>query len=159
MTRVEHVDELFVARHRANRAGWASIARMAGVSEGDLRRKFEAGFRAADWPMSGRPAARPAPRETVRLGLIRAGFTDADALMLARLWQANGGRVLNQALTEGIAGGSASTDAAREMRRAAIAKGIAFEKPKASGFCLAAEGVVKVEVLAGLRDASGRRVE
>lgn len=145
MTRAGDIDIGWVASKRAARIGWADIARMAGCAEADLRRHFDPGATGADW--TRRPAN---PRETVRQALLRQGFTADEALILARLWLANGARCTSRDLSSGIAGGELARELCAEAKRRAWAKGIGFEQGP-GGYALSPAGLLKISELAGLK--------
>jgi len=146
MTRAQDIAPEWVAQKRAANMGWATIARMAGCNEVDLRRAHEAGFVGAEVPRR-----TLAPRERVEAALRGAGLHSDFARIVARLWQANGARVLADELCRGLAGGAAACNLVRDARTAARKLDIAFEVRAGVGFALAPEGVIKVSELAGMR--------
>ena len=145
MTRAQDVDGTFVASKRAMGASWGAIARMAGCSELDLRREHDFGFKPAVDVIPRRPES---PRDVVAKALRRAGATRDEAMVLARLWMANGARCRSDDLARGIAGGGAAQDVCKGAKQAAKRLGIAFADGP-SGFALAAAGVVRISELAG----------
>ena len=154
MTQVEDVSAHFVARHRANRANWGAIARMAGVSEPSLRRRFDRDYQPVESAHT-----TTSPRDRMIAGLRGKGFGADAAVILARLWQANGARMQPRDLIVGLAGLALASNLVTDARRAAMRRGIAFADRAPGGHALTADGVVVLETLAGLRDASGRAVE
>lgn len=146
MTRAEDVDAHFVARKRAMGASWSAIARMAGCSEMDLRRRFDA---TANTTL---PVARPLnPREQVERVLKARGMSADHAVILARLWHANGATVSGVELARGIIGGGAAQDVCKEARRVAKDRlGLTFG-PK--GFALTAGDINRLNrMVAGVDD-------
>lgn len=152
MTRAEDVSAAFVAEKRRMGAGWGAIARMTGAPERDLRRLHDDGW--VDPCLTVAKAL--SPRERVRDGLMRAGMARQDAEILARLWHANGSRLVSRALAAGIAGGGAAYDVVKAAKRAAEERGVRFAN-SAQGFALAPEGVAAVAALAGVRFERGAR--
>lgn len=144
MTRAQDVPASFVETQRARRASWGAIALMAGCSEVDLRRHHDPKFGAA--ALAAVPRRTPAPRDAARGVLVRAGLHPDDALMVARLWQANGARVSNEDLARGLAVAPDVRSACLGARRRAEALGIAFG-PARHGLALTAEGVSFVSEL------------
>lgn len=146
MTRAQDVDMAFVAGKRALGASWSAIARMSGCSEADLRRHHDTGYVAAADVTPKRPDS---PRDAVAKALRRAGVHPDSALILARLWQANGARLRSDDLARGIAGGGAAQAACQDAKRAGRRLGIGFVNA-VTGFALSGEGVVRISELAGL---------
>lgn len=145
MTRASDVDPAFVEAKRQARVGWASIARMAGCAEADLRRRFDP----AALGMAALPSRPKAQHEVVREFLLSAGLCSDDAQILTRMWRANGARQSSAQLAAGIAGGGAAIDACKEARNSGRRRlGLPFA---VSGFALAPEGVDRLSRLAGLR--------
>lgn len=149
MTRVADVSVDFVAGYRARGYGWGVIARVAGCHEADLRRAFDPTYAAT--PLAG-PA--PTPRERVRKALVKGGFDGEQAVILSRLWQANGGRITGDELARGIIGGGGATDAVRDAIRAAVRRGFEYTR-SGRGWALTADSVVRISRLAGLKDSEG----
>lgn len=145
MTRAQDVEAEWVASRRAARMGWAAIARMAGCSELDLRRHHDPLAPKADVAVRAE-----SPRDRVCRALRRAGMRADEALIIARLWQANGARLKSHELARGVAGGGAAVSICREAKLAAMRLGVGFVNG-ASGFQLSGEGVGRVSELAGLR--------
>lgn len=145
MTRALDVDYAWVAGKRAANASWAAIARMAGCNEIDLRRVHDVGFMAPAVARREQP-----PRERVEAALRRAGLHGDFARIVARLWQANGARMLAGDLCKGVAGGAAACNMVRDARTASRKLGIGFEVKAGSGFALTPAGVVRVSEIAGL---------
>ncbi|RZJ19103.1 MAG: hypothetical protein EON91_02600 [Brevundimonas sp.] len=146
MTRAVDVPVGFVIEKRALRCSWSAIARMAGVTEHDLRRHHDAA-----WTGGVVPVRAESPREMVRRALRRAGLDEESALIVARLWHANAGRVATESLTRGIIGGGGAYVAVVEARRRAATLGITFAPASGRGFALTPEGVVRVAHIADLR--------
>ena len=145
MTRIQDVDAGFVASKRALGAGWGAIARMAGCSETDLRRKHDLRFMAE---VRTGPELEENPRDVVAMALRQIGVDADEALVLARLWMAKGGRCRSNDLAAGIAGGNAAYDVCRAARATACRLGIGFVIGGV-GFALSAEGVVRISELTG----------
>lgn len=145
MTRAQDVDGGFVASKRAMGASWGAIARMAGCSELDLRRAHDLGFKPA---VDAMPRRAESPRDVVAKALRRAGATRDEAMVLARLWMANGARCRSDDLARGIAGGGAAQDVCKAAKQTAKRLGIAFADGP-TGFALSAAGVVRISELAG----------
>ena len=149
MTRAAMIDSRWVADKRAARVGWPSIARMAGVSEIDLRRAHDMTF--VGEASAAFPRRAESPRELVRKALERAGLPNESAIVISRLWHANGARLQNDALARGIAGGGLATDVCREAkRRAEQLLGLRFVRGSGIGFQLSPESIVRVSDLACL---------
>lgn len=147
MTRASDVDPAFVEAKRRAGVGWASIARMAGCAEADLRRRFDP----AALGMTSLPARPKAQHEIVREFLLGSGLCGDDAQILTRMWRANGARQSSAQLAAGIAGGGAAIDACKEARNSGRRRlSLQFA---VSGLALAPEGVEKLSQLAGLKRA------
>lgn len=142
--RAADVDHGWVAQRRAARMSWAAIARMAGCAEADLRRHHDPASIKADWTL--RPTN---PRDQVRRVLRRLGLGPDHALILARLWMANGARCKSADLAAGIAGGEAARELCAEAKRCAFNRGITFAQGP-GGFALTSEGLAVIADLAGM---------
>lgn len=120
MTRVQDVDADFVLSKRALRASWGAIAQMTGCAELELRRRFD--------PVGLTPVVTPAavaslpPREKAMRALEAAGLRRDAAVIVARLWQANGGVIASEVLARGVAGGGAAQDECKRARDEARAR-------------------------------------
>lgn len=156
MTRASDVGADYVARMRGRNLSWASIARMTGAPEIDLRRLY--GGLVVDL-MAAAPMDGVAAGERVRSALIAAGMDRPSAQIITRLWRANGGRMTAAQLTQGLMAvtvdGGGDSDSARlwrvrQARAAAEALGIAFGHPS-RGCCLSPEGLATVSRIAGLK--------
>lgn len=145
MTRAQDVDAAFVASKRAIGAGWSAIARMTGCSELDLRRKHDVGYAVAADVM---PRRAESPRDVVATALRRIGVGGDQAVVLARLWMANGARCRSEDLARGIAGGGAAQEICRDAKMTGRRLGIGFVDG-GIGFALTADGVERIGDLAG----------
>lgn len=145
MTRAADIDIGWVAQRRGANMSWAAIANMAGCSEADLRRHYDANAASAGWL---RRAVNP--RETVRTALRARGFTPDEALILARLWLANGARCKSAELAAGITGGEAAREICSEAKRRAFNQGVRFEIGP-GGYALTPGGIQTISGWAGLR--------
>lgn len=120
MTRIADVSAHFVAEKRAMRASWSAIARMTGCAEPELRRRFDpVGLTPIAAPV---PAVGLSPREKATRALEAAGLRREAALIVARLWLANGGVVASDVLARGVAGGGAAQDECKRVRDEARAR-------------------------------------
>jgi hypothetical protein len=147
MTRVQDIDAGWVRDKRAANVSWSAIARMAGCSEHDLRKRLDAGFTPLDLTPS--VPATMTPRDQVRAALKKRGLSDDHALVIARLWLANGARKRSTELTAGIAGGGAAQSVCAEAKRDARRIGVTFA-PGPMGLALTPEAVGLLSEMAGL---------
>lgn len=123
MSRAALLDGGFVASKRRIGASWSAIAGMTGVAETDLRRHFEAGF------LDPTPRRALSPREAMEALLTNSGLIADHAVVIARLWQANGARIDNDTLARGVLGGSAAAPLVTAATRAAEARlGLVFRR-------------------------------
>lgn len=143
--RAADVDIGWVAQRRAAKMSWSAIARMAGCAEADLRRYFDGSAGSVDWL-----SRAVSPRDTVRTALMAKGFTPDEALILARLWAANGRRCKSIELAAGITGGEAAREICAEAKRRAFNHGIRFEIGP-GGYALTPGGIQTIATLAGLK--------
>ena len=114
MTRAADVDRGFVETKRKAGIGWSAISRMTGANEADLRRSFDPTVSAEILTMTARAAA---PGEVLEQHLKSIGFGADEALIVRRLWLANGACVGTSQLSRGVGGGAAGTMAVSEARR------------------------------------------
>ncbi|WP_438852637.1 hypothetical protein [Brevundimonas nasdae] len=101
MTRIEDVSAHYVAEKRRLNASWAAIARMTGCSETALRQRFAP---SGDLRPAVGEARLMSPRLKAEKAMRAAGVSQASAVILARLWHANGARVTGVELTRGLDG-------------------------------------------------------
>lgn len=149
MTRAQDVDCSFVEMKRSAGIGWSAISRMTGANEADLRRIFDPTVSAEILTMTARPLS---PGEIVERHLKALGFGADEALIVRRLWLANGSDVSNVDLARGIAGGGAMTDAIGGARRMlAVRTGIrAVRSVGKLGYRMDAADVVALSRAAGI---------
>lgn len=144
MTRIADVSAHFVAEKRAMRASWATIARMTGCAEVELRRRFEHG---GVGMLDDAPAIAASPLDQARAGLMRRGCPPGEALILARMWMANGARRHADDLARGLTHLITAQGACRAAKAWAVDHGVGFSQ----GFVPTDAGVQRLGVLAGLR--------
>ena len=157
--RAQDVSALFVAEKRRLNASWAAIARMAGVSEADLRRHHDAAF-GAGFVSAARKDPR-SDREKVRDALTGRGLTFDQAVILSRMWIADGSRKKSVDLAAGIGGGEAAgiavRDALRAGKRLGLTQTTAGSSTAGVGYALTGGSIVALSKLAGLgQDRPGR---
>lgn len=137
-TRVDFVDADFVMSKRAMRASWGAIAAMTGCPVDALRRKFDTALP----PLPAPKAVALSPRQKAEQALMKGGLRRDAAVIIARLWHANGAVMSGEELARGIAGGGAAQDECKAARAEAKARlGLAFRD---KGFGLTTGDVVAV---------------
>ncbi|WP_426018975.1 hypothetical protein [Brevundimonas sp. DWR2-3-1b1] len=137
-TRADFVDADFVMSKRALRASWGAISAMTGCPEIELRRKFDTALP----PLPAPTVMALSPRQKAEQALMKGGLRRDTAVIVARLWQANGAVISGDDLARGIAGGGAAQDACKAARAEAKERlGLAF-RPK--GFGLTTDDLVAV---------------
>lgn len=160
--RAQDVSAMFVAEKRRLNASWAAIARMTGVSETALRQHHDPAWcRSMAGPV--RKDAR-SDREKVRDVLVGRGLTFDQAVILSRLWMADGARRKSGDLAAGIAGGEAAgiavRDALRVAKRFGLTQATAGSSTAGVGYALTGASIVALSKLAGLGQARpGRPTE
>lgn len=152
--RAQDVSASFVAEKRRLNASWSAIARMAGVSETSLREHHDPQWRrtiAVGAPVRKDPRS---DRERVRDVLIGRGLSFDQAVILSRMWMANGARRKTADLAQGMASGldasNAVKDAIRVGKRLGLSQLVSGQQTPGSGFALTAASVVALSRLAGL---------
>lgn len=152
--RAQDVSALFVAEKRRLNASWAAIARMAGVPETSLREQHDPTWRR---PVTVGVAVRKdarSDREKVRDALIGRGLTFDQAVILSRMWIANGARTKTAVLTHGIATGEAGQRAVRDAfrvgKRLGLSQLVSGTQTAGAGVALTAASIVALSKLAGL---------
>lgn len=150
MTRIADVSAHFVAEKRAMRASWSAIARMTGCSETALRRRFENG--GAGMLDAAAPVAA-SPQDQARAGLMRRGCPPGEALVLARMWMANGARRHADDLARGLTLLTTAQGACRAAKAWATDQGVTFSQ----GFVPTDAGVQRLSILAGMKPGTGGR--
>lgn len=161
--RAQDVSALFVAEKRRMNASWSAISRMTGVPEVALRRHHDETF-----GMGGGTgfvdAVRKDPRsdrEKVRDALTGRGLTFDQAVILSRMWLANGARRKSADLAQGTAGGAAAAPAVNDAlwvgKRLGLSKATAGSSSAGVGYALTAASVVALSKLAGLGQARPSR--
>jgi hypothetical protein len=150
--RAQDVSAMFVAEKRRLNASWSAIARMAGVSETALRRHHDDTF-GSGFVDAVRKDAR-SDREKVRDALVGRGLSFDQAVILSRMWIANGARKKSIDLAAGIGGGEAAgiavRDALRVGKRLGLSQSSAGSSTAGVGYALTAASVVALSKLAGL---------
>lgn len=150
--RAQDVSALFVAEKRRLNASWGAIARMTGVSETTLRQLHDTAWCQS---MAG-PVRKDArsDREKVRDALVGRGLSFDQAVILSRMWLANGARRKSLDLVAGIGGGEAAgiavRDALRVVKRFGLTQSSAGSSTAGVGYALTAASVVALSKMAGL---------
>ena len=145
MTRAEDVSVQFVTDKRAANASWGAIARMAGVPELSLRKRFDPTLSAL------LPTARPKdPRDLVASALIDGGAGPDEAAVIARIWLANGRPVVERDAVRGHTNGGDASEMMSDARTAARRQGVTIIR-KGSGFTLPPADIVKLSERAGIK--------
>lgn len=152
--RAQDVSATFVAEKRRMNASWSAIARMAGVPETSLREHHDPAWRRT---INVGAAVRKDPRsdrEKVRDALTGRGLSFDQAVILSRMWMANGARKKSIDLAAGIGGGEAAGTAVRDALRAGKRLGLSQSSAGSStagvGYALTAASVVALSRLAVL---------
>jgi len=160
--RAQDVSAMFVAEKRRLNASWGAIARMTGVPECALRQHHD-----VDWSQSmAGPVRKDArsDREKVRDVLVGRGLSFDQAVILSRMWMANGARKKATELASGMATGEAAgilvRDALRVAKRFGLTQSSAGSSTAGVGYALTAASIVALSKLAGLgQDRPGRPTE
>lgn len=152
--RAQDVSAMFVAEKRQLNASWGAIARMAGVSETSLREHHDPEWRRTIHVGAAVRKDARSDREKVRDALTGRGLSFDQAVILSRMWMANGARRKTADLARGIAGGEAAAsavkDAIRVGKRLGLSKATAGSASAGAGYALTAASVVALSRLAGL---------
>lgn len=152
--RAQDVSASFVAEKRRMNASWSAIARMAGVPETSLREHHDPAWRRT---INVGAAVRKDPRsdrEKVRDALTGRGLSFDQAVILSRMWMANGARRKSSNLAIDIGAGMgadiAVRDAVRAGKRLGLCAATSGSSTAGAGYALTAASVVALSRLAGL---------
>lgn len=155
MTRAVDVDRAFVEMKRKANVSWSGISRMTGANEADLRRTFDPNVSAEILSLTARPAR---PGEAIEAHMRSVGFGREAAVIVRRLWLANGACVGTVELARGIGGGAAGTlavsDARRLLRERLNISLIKARSRRVTAYGLTAGDVVALSRAAGLKPGS-----
>lgn len=156
--RAQDVSSAFVAEKRRLSASWSAIARMTGVPETTLREQHDPTWMRSPSVQGLSGAVRKdarSDREKVRDALIERGLTFDQAVILSRMWIANGARRKSVDLAQGIAGGESAglsvRDALRVGKKLGLSQLMSGSQTAGAGYALTAASVVALSKLAGLR--------